>query len=1325
MTSRLALFSRLGTLVASLAVLGSLWRVGGDATCADAGDLPGREFVQNARQMQAALTPRRAAQGLDLICVAGDEALESLSFLPRMSLEGDLTMCGVRRRTTLRVLEDFKMATVNGRLRICNLEMDLARVRAGRVGLDELLWDLGPSGSLVYSNVDVYVTEGPFGALRGALEAMGDANSTGGNFTLGSRRIDLRDVTVGRASFEEALVFLEEPFALEPAESDVVEAVVVNSTRDVSLFRKARKTQDVELRADIARDLGFSRCLLRAVSGSNSPIPVERPFTLASGGTERRLAFNKDLRRGFLDVQHQLRLDGVAVLNEAVYLELGKRDDRRAGCLLSEPGCFDRSVDEPGIEVLFHREMFKYDRDGAGCRLVGRHAVFVHGCDFVTGLARLLLYHRNTIQGDTALLRALNEAIQISDYETVGGDIRFRRFVGWGMCLENTTMTCTPPAGEKVADPRCVMFEDTDSTDPEVTTDLSESNYYKEIDSSGDEDGNNTSYYALTSSDFEDKNTSDEDPQTTNVTGVGLVVAGVVLWTITVALFCYWYKSSRRKNKFQNNADLAEVGALKKDGEEQDVERRWLSARSPSSQGESGTSSQEFIHSMKAKGPGDISATSLTRESLIGAISLASAGIEDSSARIQRQIAAGGSGVVYKGTWKNIPVAIKTVVFQDLADSSNKQRQRAIFEAAISSSVAHKNIVQTYAYSFKRLHASTMMGADFKDPKHVNIEPSSLSAGAVVDWKLYIVQEFCDGGSVRECLDGKKVLDKEDSRPKLSVMCQLAFEAASGMCHLHNQHNIVHGDLSSKNILLKKDPNDESDALGVAKIADFGLSIKMGLLQSHISNQRAGTPFYMAPELCHQGILSKKADVFSFGVFMWELYHSKKCYHMNAKTGMQYHPLFPKFPIMCPIPYAMLCVVCISPKPENRPEFEFIARVFAALKKQVDEGMFSNSEEVRLRNMGLAAGLGRMTAPKILELIAEQVGIPLVDTSAAASSSTRDESYSMLSGSIDISNSIKFPHSMFLPSTQMWGQGGDSVVDRSKSGDVEIHLSQAYVAPFNCVVTVSVSTQQDPDAPKAGAEAEHFDISWQCEPAEGHWGEGTSGENESGASANRVDAAASAASSLGRARGHSMELEMNRNPVSQDKSESGGLGPSSVVNSEARQGSVASKAGALNPTSEPSSHASPVASGGSGWSNSGGDESGRRMMLGSSGWNRISPGSRLTSVGGRSAGVRQERASPPASLIPMVHMLPSVQEEIEPASETSRGGTNSIAVNSVGTQDTDETIDVQSAFMPLAGASGDTSCEDAQYEDPHSSLLEGIVHSDSYPDGANRFPSVS
>lgn len=85
---------------------------------------------------------------------------------------------------------------------------------------------------------------------------------------------------------------------------------------------------------------------------------------------------------------------------------------------------------------------------------------------------------------------------------------------------------------------------------------------------------------------------------------------------------------------------------------------------------------------------------------------------------ILQHIGSGGYGNVYRGSWKGLEVAIKTIVFQDRHEDGTAER--VIKEAAIACNMSNEYVVNTFAHELKRM------------PVQV--------PGELVDYKLYIIQ---------------------------------------------------------------------------------------------------------------------------------------------------------------------------------------------------------------------------------------------------------------------------------------------------------------------------------------------------------------------------------------------------------------------------------------------------------------------------------------------------------------------------------------------------------------------------------------------------------
>lgn len=279
---------------------------------------------------------------------------------------------------------------------------------------------------------------------------------------------------------------------------------------------------------------------------------------------------------------------------------------------------------------------------------------------------------------------------------------------------------------------------------------------------------------------------------------------------------------------------------------------------------------------------------------------------------------------VHKGVWRELDVAVKTIVFRGDYDSKN-YHQNAIREVAITSGLAHPNVVCTYSYDIKRLQAGSMEArvSGLKNSTGVNILDSCS------DWKLFIIQEFCEKGTLHTALRDRAFVDKRTGSPDLESLLEVASGIVKGMNHIHAK-NILHGNLKPSNVLLKMSPDTHTKML--AKIADFGLSLKMNLDQTHVSNAQHGTPFYMAREVLEKGSASKAADVYAFGVILWEMYTSQLSPTGTATEEMLEQ--FPKLPWSCPAPYGVLAIACMHAVPSARPSFSDVMEFLRLIWQQ-------------------------------------------------------------------------------------------------------------------------------------------------------------------------------------------------------------------------------------------------------------------------------------------------------------------------------------------------------------------------------------------------------
>ncbi|CAI0409851.1 unnamed protein product [Linum tenue] len=191
------------------------------------------------------------------------------------------------------------------------------------------------------------------------------------------------------------------------------------------------------------------------------------------------------------------------------------------------------------------------------------------------------------------------------------------------------------------------------------------------------------------------------------------------------------------------------------------------------------------------------------------------------------KIGEGGFGSVYKGRLKDGNfVAVKL-----LSADSRQGVGEFLAEIKAISVVEHENLVKLYGCCVEGNHR-------------------------------ILVYNYLENNSLAQTLLGGSYSNIQFDWRTWTTIC---IGVARGLAFLHEEVRpyIVHRDIKASNILLDKDLTP--------KIADFGLAKLIPSHMTHVSTRVAGTIGYLAPEYAIRGQLTRRADIYSFGVLLVEI----------------------------------------------------------------------------------------------------------------------------------------------------------------------------------------------------------------------------------------------------------------------------------------------------------------------------------------------------------------------------------------------------------------------------------------------------------------------
>ena len=281
--------------------------------------------------------------------------------------------------------------------------------------------------------------------------------------------------------------------------------------------------------------------------------------------------------------------------------------------------------------------------------------------------------------------------------------------------------------------------------------------------------------------------------------------------------------------------------------------------------------------------------------------------IKESDIIYHEQIGRGASGDVYRVTWKSkklgkIQAAAKKIpIFKD-----GNIEEKFGNEVNYLQSLNHPNIIAYYGHVITHDH-------------------------------LIIVTEYATKGTLYDYLKKKDRLPPE-------LKLKWAIQAVRGLKYLQDK-NILHRDIKSINLLIDSEDN--------LKICDFGIA--KDLTSTKTTKNLKGSIKYIPPEAFHftsDSKLSPKADIFAFGIILWELETCQEPYE-----GLGFERIMwlvghdnkrPEIPASCPDHLRELMQECWDKKREKRPDAEEILTKLESRK--------SNSHDLSCLSLGSQNG---------------------------------------------------------------------------------------------------------------------------------------------------------------------------------------------------------------------------------------------------------------------------------------------------------------------------------------------------------------------------------
>ena len=220
--------------------------------------------------------------------------------------------------------------------------------------------------------------------------------------------------------------------------------------------------------------------------------------------------------------------------------------------------------------------------------------------------------------------------------------------------------------------------------------------------------------------------------------------------------------------------------------------------------------------------------------------------------KLDKILGKGSYGVVYKGTYDDIPIALK-----------RNFKDQSFGEIGV-------NILKEFDALNRLKHDKYIV--DLIDIIYYNFNEETTTLTKITknktdcDEKIHFILELCDS-NLHEyvCKEGENFRKIESLKYFMkNILLSLVW--------IHNK-GIIHRDLKPQNILVKKNENGEI----LFKLCDFGMCLQNF---GEITNTFGiTTSYFRAPEICKKLPYDEKIDLWAFGSILFEVFSGKNLLH--------------------------------------------------------------------------------------------------------------------------------------------------------------------------------------------------------------------------------------------------------------------------------------------------------------------------------------------------------------------------------------------------------------------------------------------------------------